>query len=404
MKPERQAFALVLTLALLSTLVLVVLGLGALNRAGADMAYTGVAQLRAQQHALLGLDAAVAELQRLAGEDDVLTGMGGITGIPAGAGNPARHWCGVWGAGGDFRGWLASGATGAAIPALGGVEACEILGDGALGADGTDKEHVRTLALPVLVDAPGGPVRLGSVAWWVGDEGVKLSAVIAPGSAAVTGGVHAIDEIVPALDPLNPNLARVIAYAQLALAPNPVLTPGQLQSNLHALTVTHERVDAGGATVAGLLNVNSTSVRFWRGIAATYNRWRPADADALAPTLFGPVLRDEIPAGDPMANKPSGTPYRTVDDFLNSAALAEALNASGGTPSDFAAVMRPWLTTRSDTFRVRAFGNARNAVDENKVEAVAWCEAIVQRTGAPLPGFGRRFEVRYFRWLGPDDL
>ena len=33
-----------------------------------------------------------------------------------------------------------------------------------------------------------------------------------------------------------------------------------------------------------------------------------------------------------------------------------------------------------------------------------YCEAIVQRVPDPLPGFGRRFVVISFRWLGPEDI
>ena len=41
--------------------------------------------------------------------------------------------------------------------------------------------------------------------------------------------------------------------------------------------------------------------------------------------------------------------------------------------------MRPWLALRSDTFRVRSYGDSVNRSDPARVESVAWCEAIVQR-------------------------
>lgn len=72
-------------------------------------------------------------------------------------------------------------------------------------------------------------------------------------------------------------------------------------------------------------------------------------------------------------------------------------------------VVRPMLAVRSDTFRIRAYGDAMNpadASDSNATpESVAYCEAIVQRTNEPDPGGnGKKFVITYFRWLGPDDI
>jgi hypothetical protein len=265
-----------------------------------------------------------------------------------------------------------------------------IVAEGALGADGADKEHVQVLLVPVEArDATGVPRRQGRYAWWVGDEGVKLSAVLPGTEAAVPGGKHAIDELIATLLPDAPDLVRVESFAQLALVPSPPLTPGQLQANFHVLTRTH-----AGPAFAGMLNVNTTAARFWRGVAATYNRQKPADYPTLTPTAFGNAMRDTA----------AGL-WTEVEDFLGSTMLADALNQSGGvTPEEFAAVMQPWLATRSDTFRIRAYGEAVNPAESTRVEATAWCEAIVVRTGISLPGFGERFVVTDFRWLGPDDI
>lgn len=398
-----RAFALVLTLALVALLTLVVIGLGLAHRIGSELERTALAGVRARQHARLALDAALAELQRLAGPDDAVSGMAGITGVPPGAGNPARHWCGVWGPSGEFRGWLASGATGPLLPNLGGTDAIDVLSDNALGADGVDKEHVRALMHPILIDIGATSQRLGTYAWWIGDEGVKLSARLTAANLPAAG-VHAIDELIPAMDPLAANLSRVEAYGQLAFVPSPALTPGQLQASFHAISLEHAGADALGAMRSGLLNVNTTTVRFWRGVAATYNRLKPATATAIDPAAFAVVLRDEIPAGDAANHKPAGGPFPTVADFLASVALGDALTATGGDADDFAATMQPWLCTRSGTFRVRGYGDVRASLDSSSVEAVAWCEAIVERSVDPLPGFGRRFVIRSFRWLGPDDL
>jgi len=74
------------------------------------------------------------------------------------------------------------------------------------------------------------------------------------------------------------------------------------------------------------------------------------------------------------------------------------------------------LSARSDTFVVRAYGDA---VVNGKVKARAWCEAVLQRTPDPiradesginpnlegdLPDFGRKFKIQSFRWLAPDEV
>lgn len=396
-------FALVLTVVLLALLVLALLALSVLSRVGADIAGSATYQTRARQHALLGLQAGLGELQRLAGDDTAVTGMAGITGVAAGANSPARHWCGVWAGDGQFLGWLASGASGPAVPVLTGSDAIALLATGALGADATDKEHVRALLVPVGINnTQGDSVPHGSYAWWVGDEGVKLSAVVLDDEAPVAGGKHATDELVAALSPTAPNLARVEAYAQLAYVPATPLTPGQLQSNLHALGRTHRRV-AGAALSAGLLNVNSISARYWRGVGATYNRFRPADPLGITLTTFANRVRDNFAAAG-SAGKSAGGPFLTVDAFLDSPLLDTVLQGSGVTPAEFRDAMQPWLATRSDTFRIRAYGEAVNPADATRIESTAYAEAIVQRVPDGLVGFGRRFEITYFRWLGPDDI
>lgn len=80
---------------------------------------------------------------------------------------------------------------------------------------------------------------------------------------------------------------------------------------------------------------------------------------------------------------------------------------------------------RGDTFTIRTYGDARDS--SNNILAKAWCEAVVQRvpeyvdsTDKPevaegWPGasdkltatntlFGRRMEIRSFRWLSKDEI
>lgn len=392
-------FALVITLVLLALLVLAIYALGALSRVGTEVSATGIYQLRARQHALLGVSQALGALQRKAGADDRLTGMAGIAGVPAGPNQPARHWAGTWDGQGGLIGWLASGTDGAGLPALAGADAIALVAQGSLGAERRDQEHVRALRLPVNVSTRDRPsVRLGGYAWGVLDEGVKLSAVT-PESA------HAIDALIR-LSPDAPLLENTLSYEQIALVPAAVSAAqvaGDLRGNFHAVTRTHHGL-AGATPVPGRLNVNTTSQPFWRGVAATYNRLKSDTSPALSPAAFADAITARLTQADATVGKAANGPYGTVDQFLGSRALDEAVAAGGGELTDFGEILGPWLTVRSDTFRVRAYGEAANPADSAVIEATAWCEAIVQRVKEEPGASSGRFIITYFRWLGVDDL
>ncbi len=94
------------------------------------------------------------------------------------------------------------------------------------------------------------------------------------------------------------------------------------------------------------------------------------------------------------------------------------------TQADLLQTISPLLTARSDTFRIRAYGEAETSVT-GEPGATAVCEAIVQRTAdyidpADQPetpsfttptltspvneDFGRRYRIVAFRWLGADEM
>ena len=109
------------------------------------------------------------------------------------------------------------------------------------------------------------------------------------------------------------------------------------------------------------------------------------------------------------------------------AAPARSVGSAGHlTQARLLTALGPQITVRSDTFVIRTYGDARDASGKI-ILARAWCEAVVQRlpeyvdpTDRPAaseawPGssdkltpvntlFGRRFEIRSFRWLNRNEI
>lgn len=99
------------------------------------------------------------------------------------------------------------------------------------------------------------------------------------------------------------------------------------------------------------------------------------------------------------------------------------------TQADLLMPLAPKITVRSDTFRIRGYGQTTDL--QGRVTGEAWCEAVVQRipefvdsssdhlpelemvdsqgaaTGnlnATNAAFGRKFVIKSFRWLTPDEV
>lgn len=114
--------------------------------------------------------------------------------------------------------------------------------------------------------------------------------------------------------------------------------------------------------------------------------------------------------------------------FPEAAILPKSMNTPGMVrQADILTAIGAQLTARSDTFRIRAYGEARDQA--GNITATAWCEAMVQRTpgyldpsdpaeavldtsGRSVPkvvspvnkDMGRKMVVSGFRWLNPGDL
>ncbi|MCZ6672081.1 MAG: hypothetical protein O7C75_04000 [Verrucomicrobia bacterium] len=132
------------------------------------------------------------------------------------------------------------------------------------------------------------------------------------------------------------------------------------------------------------------------------------------------------------------TPARSISDFLNKGILQEAINRTDintingasyriasranriplNAPAflnqaDVLNTIAPFIQARSDTFRIRAYGDAVNPVT-GKIEGRAWCEAWVQRYPELVDdskdirdsadGLGRKFKIVHFKWLDESQI
>lgn len=406
-----RGFALVITLVLLALLVLAVFALSALSKVGSEMSAASVYQTQAHQNASLALTVALGELQRHAGDDTRITGMAGITGIAGNQNATTRYWCGVWRDDGSFVTWLTSGAVNATSA---GSNTIELIAQGSVGAASStsanvEKEHVIAGKLPLVVsDSPGSPgvaTTVGSYAYLVTDEGIKLGAYAPPDQRAVPATAPAIGSsmltnqlrLKTALETNATVLPALLSYEQMGLL-TPV-TPSVLQDCFHYVTLT-PRIVAGPEYRSGMININTASTLVWRSLLDTYNTM-PAVTPVLNVTNRGNLIGDNF-AGT-TAGKAANAPFTSTLGFAAYLATIFPITSSPNFTQILAA-LGPMLTVRSDTFRIRAYGEALNPADPGKIESVAYCEAIVQRTPDTMPGFGRRFVITYFRWLGPDDI
>jgi len=199
-------------------------------------------------------------------------------------------------------------------------------------------------------------------------------------------------------------LSNVLTFEQLALLPTPAspLTPSVLQDNFHHVTLTARSL-AGSQRFAGTINLNTTSALVWRSILETYNSVPSVTPMSSANlTARGNAIASGVAPS--ASGKSANSPFTSVAAFGASSLLAANLPPPI-TPNDFMTAIGPLLTVRSDSFRIRAYGEAVNPVDATKIEAVAYCEAIVERTSESAPnGPGRKFIITHFRWLGPDEI
>lgn len=410
MSDGKRGFVLVLTLALLALLVLVVTAIATLGKVQSQIVTASAAQTQAKQNALLGIRVALGELQRTAAADSAVTGMAGIAGAAYAGGSGTassryRQWAGVWdGTTGEFVTWLASGASSGLAPGLrAGVTAITLAGTNSVGAHANDREQVDVGREPiagVASNPAGASLALGGYAYWVGDEGVKVSAWPQPSWAArVTVDVTAM--FPAAKPPVESRLADLLSPEQVKFLPGSALTDPERRPLFHTLTVDHVRLVSTDTREDGQINVNTTSETVWAAIFRAYNARKAAGDPEIGDVASAArSMRDGL-AGSSGPGKAGNGPFLDASALLGSGILVTVLGT--GTAARFRIVMDDLFTARSDTFRIRAYGDATNPWDATKVEASAYCEALVQRKDLGIP-VGRKFVVLTFRWLTPDDI
>lgn len=127
---------------------------------------------------------------------------------------------------------------------------------------------------------------------------------------------------------------------------------------------------------------------------------------------------------DATVNRDLDAEYESPADSNRFAGIPANSTQGAGFPGqllqgDVLQALAPYMTVRSDTFTIRAYGEARDA--QNRVIATAYCEAVVQRLPDPFPGtptaktageelampssvFGRQFDILSFRWLNAEEI
>ena len=187
-------------------------------------------------------------------------------------------------------------------------------------------------------------------------------------------------------------------------------------------TYKAESGQAAGGAVASAANTDL----FRKGMRTLASAQVTALANAIATAIaarhaaIGPFLSLEEFLGPPTPGSPSLLEQAILDAKINES-IAE-FSSQWLTQGDILTTLAPVLFPRSDTFVIRAYGQAVNPAT-GATEGHAWCEATVQRvpeyfdkandveevapaalTSALNQTFGRRFKIVSFRWLTRSDI
>lgn len=429
----RRGFALLITLTLLAFVVLLLVGLGTYTRVETAIAGNMQRQAEAREHALLGLNVALEQLQRHAGPDTRATAT--AENFPE-VNRQKRHYTGIWNAApasatepmeGETPAtptapiaWLASGAeTSAGIDITATVASARsvvLVGaktDGSGSGDETVAE-LQDVTAPGVPGAPTGATPIGRYAWWIGDQGVKAPVAVASTAEAVdyapyvdaTGGelrARIGQQIAlgaaatttggaPAFEPRDANneplvrAGRIVAPNQLAFLrtaeDSPVGLPA-LRQNFHAWSPNNFAVIADTRR-GGLRQDLSLLPQRLGGAYSAWARYERPRAVNMEPAVAGGVA-DATPAA------PRPIPEYSATDPLRRRYFITPSDSSGGVEAG----VHPVLTFFGISFSLR------QAPSSSNYEVAARCVVGLWNpfTSALVPPAfdGGRLEIRISR-------
>ena len=293
----RRGFALLIVVTLLAFIVVLLVGLAAYTRIETSVAGNTQRQAQAREHALTGMQVALAQLQRHAGPDQRAT----ATAASFGGVNGTRYYTGVWGPDGSGPlTWLVSGnefataATGndqspalAVTPASAppAARAMDLVARGTTSTTNRAQfvsvplQDLRARGLP---GAPNAEAIYGRYAWWVGDEGVKAPVAVPDTSGTLTAAPYDSADL------------RGRVRQQLAVGAGAASTGGspvfEPRDGNNAPLVAGDRV-----LTASQLGFLRNSANGQLGLAvqrANYHVWSPNNLAVLADSRRGGLRQD----------------------------------------------------------------------------------------------------------------
>ena len=175
-----------------------------------------------------------------------------------------------------------------------------------------------------------------------------------------------------------------------------------VDSSITAHLLTTDKLEALATEVVRLIKVRAATSGPFRNLQEFLGPMSGVDTPSLLESAIANagINADEVKPLDTVALLPGG-------------GYGAGFSSLTLTQADILSALAPYLRARSDSFVIRAYGEAVNPVT-SEVAGNAWLEAAVQRfpegvssddnIDQPAGVLGRRFKLISFRWLSPFDI